>query len=273
MSVTSNSEKMTSKERMGVSLLKVAPWLSFFLVALPAPIIFMLLYFTAATTEGAAIYVFLTLMSLLFGSIAGLIVAIFFFVYRRRWMKRFRERMAADGITADELQWFMSELTTAERQALKSIEGQNALLADAYRETLAARLTATRVVASAKRDLLTVERRLNRVAYMQGADTRTLQEELRADYARLERVRGEGLARRAEVEARLQMIEAAASRGASFAETEFALKRLGAVRDNAPLALESVRLEQQAREEVEREMREIEHRKALQGLNPDDAAQ
>jgi membrane protein implicated in regulation of membrane protease activity len=116
--MTNKGDKMTSKERLSVSLLKWAPWLSFFIISLPAPIVFMLLYFTAATTEGAAIYVFLSLLSLLFGSITGLIIAILLIFYRRRWMKRLRERMAADGITADELDWFTSELRPADRDGL-----------------------------------------------------------------------------------------------------------------------------------------------------------
>jgi hypothetical protein len=249
------SDKLTPRDRMMMRVLRHAPWLSFFLVTLPLPIIFFLLYLTSASIEGAAILIFLTLGSLFAGALFGLMAVIFILLYRRRWMKRMRERLAADGITADELDWFMAELTTAERQTLKSIEAQNPLLADAYRETLAARLTASRVLASAKRELLTVERRINRAALLQGTDTKGLQEELRADRSRLERVRDEGGSYLAEVQARLQMIEATASRGSSFAETDMALKRLGNIREQMPLALEAARMEQQARFEIEDDMR------------------
>ena len=240
-------------------ILKWAPWLSVFLVALPFPLLFMVFYFMSAG-EAAAIYMLLALSSLAIGAMAGVIVMIFLLFYRKRWMKRLRDRMAADGITTDELPWFMSELTTAERQALKSIEGQNPLLADAYRETLAARLTATRVQSSAKRDLLLVERRLNRVSYIQGTDTTSLKEELRTDRTRLERIRQEATERRAETEARLHMIEAAASRGVSWEETSFALQRLGVSREQLPLALEVARIEQQAREDTERHARAFDSR-------------
>ncbi|MBD0372919.1 MAG: hypothetical protein ICV60_18895 [Pyrinomonadaceae bacterium] len=249
------SDKLTQRDRMMMRALRHAPWLSFFLVMLPAPIVFFLLYLFSTTIEGAAILIFLTLGSLVAGSILGLIAVIFMLVYRSRWMKRMRERLASDGITADELDWFMKDLTTAERQSLKSIEAQNPLLADAYRETLAARLTASRVLASAKRELLHVERRINRAALLQGTNTAGLQEELRADRSRLERVRDEGATYLAEVQARLQMIEATASRGASFAETDMALKRLGNIRDQMPLALEAARMEQEARFEVEDDLR------------------
>jgi hypothetical protein len=259
------SDKLTPRERMMMRVLRHAPWLSFFLFTLPAPIIFFLLYLTTATIEGAAILIFLTLGSLVIGSLFGIMAVIFILLYRRRWMKRMRERLAADGITADELDWFMHDLTTAERQTLKSIGAQNPLLADAYRETLAARLTASRVLASSKRELLSVERRINRAALLQGTNTQGLQEELRADRSRLERVRDEGATYLAEVQARLQMIEATASRGASFAETDMALKRLGNLRDQMPLALEAARMEQQVRFEIEDDLRQAGDGRALTG--------
>lgn len=249
------SDKLTPRERMTMRVLRYAPWLSFFLIALPAPIVFFLYYLMTSTAADAVLFIFMTLASLIAGTAIGLVAVFLILLYRKRWRKRMRERLAADGVTADELDWFMSELTSAERHSLKSIEAQNPLLADAYRETLAARLTATRVLTSAKRELLSVERRINRAALLKGADTRGLQEELRADRSRLERVRDEGTAYLAEVQARLQTIEATASRGASFAETDMALKRLGSLRERMPLALESARLEQQARFEIEEEMR------------------
>lgn len=249
------SDKLTPRDRMMMRALRIAPWASFLILALPAPIVFFLLYLASSTMADAAILLFLVMGSFVAGSIAGLLAIIFILLYRRRWTKRVKERLAADGITADELDWFMSELTTAERQTLKSIGTQNPLLADAYKETLAARLTASRVLSSAKRELLSVERRINRAALLQGANTKDLQEELRTDRARLERVRDEGATYLAEVQARLQMIEATASRGASFAETDMALKRLGNIRNQMPLALESARMEQQARLEVEDDLR------------------
>ncbi len=254
MTDASKGGKLTPGDRLMARALRWAPWLSFFVVALPFPLLFLLLYFI--TTTDAALYLLLALSSLAIGSIAGIIVLIFLLLYRRGWERRLRERLASGGITANELDWFMPELTTAERQALKSMGQQNPLLADAYRETLAARLTAARVISSAKRELVAVERRLNRVRLIQGTDTTSLQEELLADRTRLEQVRREGSERRAEAEARLQMIEAAASRGASWTETNFALQRLDATHEHMPLALEEARLEQQAREDAEREVRE-----------------
>jgi hypothetical protein len=255
MSKTESDNKLTAGDRMMARVLRFAPWLAPLLFALPGPVLFTILYLFSSATETAALYIFLAFASLAVGSIAGFIVAIFLIFYRRRWLKRLRERLAADGITADEVAWFTNEMTTAERQSLKQMETQNLLLADAYRETLAARLTASRVAASARRDLLLVERRLNRTTYMQGQTTQTLQEELKADRTRLDRIRQEATERRTEAEARLQMIEAAASRGQSWTETNAALQRLNATQEHLPLALEAARLDQQVREDVEKELR------------------
>lgn len=231
-----------------------APWLAFFLVALPVPFYFLLKYFSSS--QDVAFNILAGLTSLAVGSVIGFAVALFLLYYRRHWAQKIRDRVGADGVTVEELPWFMSELTPHERQSLKEIESQNPALSDAYRETLASRITAARVVANAKRGLLLVERRLNRTAYIQGTDTTHLQEELRADRVRLEQVKLEGSERRAEAEARLQMIEAASSRGASWAETNIALNRLSTTREQIPLALEAARQEHQALEESEKTLRE-----------------
>jgi hypothetical protein len=256
MNGTNTEGKITRKDRMKDRLLGLAPWLSFLLFSLPVPLIFFLLYLMSSEVSNAAVYMLLALSSLAIGSVAGLLAAVLMVLYHRRWRKNLRDRMAIDGVTADEIPWFMQELTPTERKALKAIEQHDPLLADAYRETLAARLTATRVVASSTRNLLLVERRLNRASYIQGADTTGLQEELRNDRTRLAEIKDEGARRRGQAEARLQMIEAAASRGASWAETNVALQRLEASQDHLPFALESARLEQQAREDVARSLAE-----------------
>jgi hypothetical protein len=258
MSEKESSGKITASERMMARVLQWAPWLAFFLVALPVPIYFLTKYFSSSTD--AALNILFALTSLAVGSIIGFAVTLFLLYYRRHWAQKVRDRVAADGVTADELPWFMTELTPAERQSLKEIDARNPMLADAYRETLASRITATRVVANAKRELLLVERRLNRADYIQGADTTSLRDELRTDRERLEQIRTEGTERRAEAEARLQMIEAASSRGANWAETNMALNRLSATREQIPLALESARLEQQMLEETGKAMRENEQK-------------
>ena len=56
-----------------------------------------------------------------------------------------------------------------------------------------------------------------------------------------------------EAEARLQMIEAAASRGGNLADSELALKKLSARSKELPLALESAKMTEEIRKELENE--------------------
>src|SRR5918911_4466335 len=140
--------RLSSGDRFMAMLLRYAPWLAFLLVSLPLPLYFLIRYFLA--TEEAGVYMLLALTSLALGSAIGLIIAVALFLYRRHWEKGVRDRLAAQGVTANDISWFMPELTRAERAALKQMERENVLLADAYRETLAARLTATRVATRAR---------------------------------------------------------------------------------------------------------------------------
>lgn len=245
---------MSAGDRAKAKLLDWLPWLAFALCALPLPAYFLLQYFTAAENVGE--YMLMALTTFGVGAIVGLVAALFVVIYRRGWEKGLRERLAADGVTADELSWFASELTAAQRRALEQMDGQNPLLAEAYRETLAARVTAVRVLAGARRDAAEVERRLAEASRLQSAGRASLEEDLRKDRARLERILGETNEHEQEIDTRLQAIEALAIRRASEAETEVALLRLGAVRTQAPLALEGAREESDAREEVDRELRD-----------------
>jgi hypothetical protein len=136
------------------------------------------------------------------------------------------------------------------------MSARSPLLADAYRETLAARLTAASVLARARAEAAAVERRLRSAARLPARNRRELEEDLQKDRARLARVQSEAAEHYREAEARLQTIEAMADRDASQTETELALRRLGSLRENVPVGLAATRLEQNAREEVERELRE-----------------
>lgn len=245
--------KVTSSERLITAALGWAPWLAFFLIALPAPLYFVLRRLSSG--EDAALYALLALTSLAVGSLVGLVAVLLLLFYRRRWGKKLRDKLAADGITTDELWWFLPEMTRTERGALNRLEKQNLLLADAYRETLASRLTATRIIANAKRERATVERRLTAATRLQGTERTTLEEELRLDRERTERIEREAVKRRGEAEGRLQMIEAAASRNQTLAETQIALQRLNATGEQVPLGLEASRLETAAREQADRELR------------------
>jgi hypothetical protein len=254
MNETEATGRLTSRERLTAKMLGWAPWLAFLLIVPPFPLVFLWKYLTAA--EDAGVWMLFALTSLGIGAVAAALVSVFLLLYRRRWEGRLRERLAADGITADELGWFQKELSAHERQTLKEMEANNRLLADAYRETLAARLTAARVLTSAERDTTLVERRLQQTSTLQGTERARLEADLRQDRQRLERIAADARTHRAELETRLQMIEAAASRNLSETETARALLRLDIVREDTPYALDAARSEFEAREQVEHMLRE-----------------
>ena len=244
---------MTAGERLTAKLLRWSPLLVFLALAFPPPAYFLFRYFTA--TEAVGEYMILAMSSLAAGALFGLVAALIVFIFRKFWERRLRERLAADGVTEDELSWFANELSPPQRRALKEMERRNPLLADAYRETLAARITATRVLERARRDAATIENRLARASQLQASGREELERGLHKDRERLSRVEREAAEHIQEVEARLQSIEAMASRDASRAETELALQRLGSVRDNVPIGLTAAQQEQDAREEVEQDLR------------------
>ena len=252
MDLTEQSGRLTANDRRVARIWRAAPWLTSALITIAPPAALALIYLLSG---GAPLFLVLAISSIPFSLIAALITVVVLILLRRNWAKRLRDRLASDGITADEVEWFRSELTTGEKRALDAMEKQQPLLADAYRETLALRLNATRLAANARRELLLVERRINRARYLNAPDTAVLLNELNRDRARLEQLKQEGSSRRAEAEARLQMIEAAASRGASWAETNYMLQRLDEGRKNLPLGLETERARQQLREDAERELR------------------
>ena len=185
------------------------------------------------------------------GLVVGLFVLILLLLYRRRWHGRLRDQLAADGITADEVVWFTSELSSEERKTWRELKNKNPLLADAYCETLAARLTATRIVAKARAEILRVERQRNRTRNIRGVDTTSLLNDLLSDRQRFEGLRQEATVRLSEAKARLQTIEAAANRSLSKSETDLMLRRLTASQEQFPLALEMASLEQEALREMD----------------------
>lgn len=255
--------RLTANERLTLRLLQVAPWVAFLLLTIPAPAYFFLRYLAADEAPGEWLLVAMTALGL--GAVAGLFIAALVITYRVFWMRRLRERLSADGVTASELRYFTRELTREERRALREIERQHPALAEAYRDTLAARLTTTRLLARIDREAETVGRRLPEAAPAQSAERATLETELRADRERLARVAEETRARQARAETQLRAIEAAAARGASLQETRVALERLELNDAYNARALEGVRLEAEAHAEIERELREARPRELEEG--------
>src|ERR1044072_7709390 len=206
MSLSPSSGKLSTKDATTARVLKFAPWLAVMAASLPAPLVFLFLFLTAAATESAAVYLLLAGLSLTLGFALGGGIAAILLIYRRRWLSKLRDRLASDGITADEVVLFRAELTSAERAALAEIERSNPLLADAYRETLANRLTASRIISRSKVEMLRVERRINRARTLNTPESASLQEELAVDHERLQQLRQQATDHLAKAKTRLQMI-------------------------------------------------------------------
>ncbi|HEX6047470.1 MAG TPA: hypothetical protein VFZ22_23465 [Pyrinomonadaceae bacterium] len=236
---------MSGKDAKTALALKHAPWIAVLLASVPAPLVFLTLFLTAAATETAAVYLLLAFASLGLGFALGLVIAAILLMYRRIWLSKLRDRLASDGITANEVVWFRSELTSAERKSLAEIEQSNPLLADAYMETLANRLTASRIMARSRKEMLRVERHINRARTVRTAESAALQEDLAEDHKRLKQLHQQASEHLSQAKTRLQVIETTASRKLTEGETDMMMQRLGSSQDQLPLVLEIAQLEQQ----------------------------
>jgi hypothetical protein len=245
-SLTSQTKgKLSGKDAKTATLLKHAPWIAVLLTSIPVPLVWLVLFFMATATESAAVYLLLAGLSLTIGFALGLVIAAILLVYRRNWLSKLRDRLASDGITANEVVWFRSELTSAERKALGEMEQSNPLLADAYMETLANRLTASRIMARSRKEMLKVERHINRARTVRTPESAALQKDLSEDHQRLKSVYTQASEHLDQAKTRLQAIEVTASRKLSQGETDIMMERLGRAQDQLPLVLEIAQLEQQ----------------------------
>lgn len=233
--------------------LKVAAWASpIVLTSLPFILFSVLFFLLGSTPPAAATIFFLGLIATLVGFAIGVTLAIVFAVRHSKWTKEMRERIAADGIKATEIDWFRHELKPSERRALKEIEASDIMLADAYRDTLASRLTATRIVRSSKREMQHTDRRLQKLKGLKIESAKAMQARVKEDAAKIRSINDEAKLMLAEAESRLHMIEAAAMRGGNMADSELALKKLANRVSELPLALEEARLRSEAVEELEK---------------------
>ena len=242
--VSQSKGKLSGKDATTAHVLKIAPWIALVAASLPAPLVFLVLFLTSTATDTAAVYLLLAGLSLTLGFALGVVIAAILLMYRRNWLAKLRDRLASDGITANEVVWFRSELTSAERKTLAEIEQSNPLLADAYLETLASRLTASRIISRSKRELLRVERQINRARTLRTPESDALQKELAADHEKLEHLRQQANEHLIKAKTRLQVIEATASRVMNEGETDLMMQRLGSSQDQLPLVLEMAQLEQ-----------------------------
>jgi hypothetical protein len=226
------------------------------LSATPAIVFLLLTFLFGSTPPIAATIFFIGLILTVLGFVVGLGFTGLFAYRHARWTKEMRERIAADGIKAEEIDWFRNELKTSEKRMLKEMRRADPLLDDAYRETLASRLTATRIVNSSRKELMLAKRRQLRLKQLKRLNSESAEQfnaEIERDVKKIESINDEAKQMLAEAESRLQMIEAASVRGSQLADSELALKKLSARAAELPLALEEAKMTEEIRRELDEE--------------------
>src|SRR5256886_1239965 len=166
---SNQSGKLTASDRRNARFWQLAPWVELIAVTVSPPLALFLAYLITGATSPALLV--LAALSLPFSLIAALLMAIVTILFRRQWLRKLRDRLASDGITADEVGYFIPELTSGERRVLREMGKRQPLLADAYRETVALRLYATRVEARAGPDVLEGGRSSKRAKELYAAAT------------------------------------------------------------------------------------------------------
>lgn len=249
---------VTKKDLAKGTRMKIAAWSApFALSIIPFLLFFVLFLVFGSSPPAAATFLFLGIISAIIGFVVGLIISGVLAYRYNDWLKNIREKMAIDGIRADEVEWFKHELTTTEKKALKDLSAKNLLLADAYRETLASRLTATRIIKTSKKELAFANRRENKLKHLKAENSASFLQEVKKDIEKLSGIKSEAELMKAEAESRLHMIEAAAMRGTNLADSQLALKKISARQAELPLALEAAKMEEEIRKELENETDEM----------------
>ena len=221
------------------------------LTAVPAAATLGAVILFGATPPLAATILFLGLIITAITFIAGAGISIGSMVRYSKWSKDIRERIAADGIRAEELHWFKNELKTTERKKLKEMDSADPLIADSYREALASRLTAKRIVRSSNQELLATRRRQGKLKYLKTSNADKYAEQFARDAEKLSAINEEAKQMMIEAESRVQLIEAAASRGGGIADSELALKKLSARSLELPHVLERAKITDEVLKELE----------------------
>jgi hypothetical protein len=220
---------------------------------IPAAVTLVLLFLAATTPPVAAVILFAGAVATAIGFIVGIVMATIFAQRRSSWTREMREKIAADGIKAEEVDWFRRELRPNEKRALKAVEARDPLLADAYRETLASRLTASRIIRSSWAELSLARKRESSIKRLKSSRANDFQAEIARDIEKIGKINEEAKMMLVEAESRLQMIEAAAARQGSMASSELALKKLSARAAELPMALEAAKMSEEIRLELEKE--------------------
>lgn len=245
--------EVTRKDIVKDRTLRQISWSAPILLSILPALFFFIIGLFSGSPASTVFFLFLALVSAILGFFLGLVVSFSTLYYRSRWLNELREKISADGINPGEIEWFKSELTSAEKKALEEIESKDKVMADAYRETLASRLTASRIIKKAKNHLLDVQRRIQKLELTKSEKAKELIEELKHDKRKIESLKEEAEKMLEEAKLRLQMIEVAVYRNKKLPDLELNIAKLSARTNQLPLALEAIKIEEQLRRQLEQE--------------------
>lgn len=246
--------------------LKVAAWTAPIVTTTLPAAAFVLLSVLATGTNIFPLTVFIGLIVTAIGFISGLVLSGVLAYKHSKWTGEMRELMASHGIKPEELNWFRNELRPNEKRTLKAFESGDLLLADAYRETLATRLTATRIIRSSKRELQATKQRQQKIKQLRTETTNEFRGEIEKDIQKIGSIHSQAKEMLAEAESRLQMIDAAAARGSTLAGDQLALKKLELRNSELPIALKEAQQTHDYTIELEKELAAISESQAADHL-------
>src|SRR5687768_10894141 len=90
--------KVRTQDELASRVLTWVPAVMTGLAIVPLPVLFLVLFLTSSSTDSSAFYLVFSLISLGLGLAVAFLILIGFGLYRRRWKRRLRDRLAADGI-------------------------------------------------------------------------------------------------------------------------------------------------------------------------------
>jgi hypothetical protein len=161
------------------------------LLLVPALLTVILMLVAAGSPPVAAVILFVGFVLTTLGFLSGIVASLVLTHRRNKWTREMRELIAADGIRANEIEWFFGEMKPSEKRALRDITARDLLLGDAYRETLASRLTATRIIRNSRRELTMAKKRRNSVKQLRSSRSDEFQKQLGDDIEKIDRIHTE----------------------------------------------------------------------------------
>src|SRR3954447_13609373 len=86
---------------------------------IPAGITLLLLLLAASSPPVAAVMLFVGIIATVLGFVTGIVISGVLLQKNSAWTNDMRDRIAANGIKAEQIEWFRKELKPSEKRALK----------------------------------------------------------------------------------------------------------------------------------------------------------